>query len=171
MFALKLARAAGLKVILTSSSDDKLKDIQTKFPNPPILTVNYVKTTEWHEQVLRLTNGVGVDLVIEIGGTSSLVKSMKCTRRGGIISQVGYLSKQNVDDLKELLPMIIDRRVNLRGINAGSKQDQDDLFDAVNATQMRFGDIIDSVMNFDQAEEAIQYIWQGRQVGKLVLTL
>jgi NADPH:quinone reductase-like Zn-dependent oxidoreductase len=171
MFALKLARAAGLKVILTSSSDDKLRDIQAKFPSPPILTVNYAKTSNWHEQVLELTDGVGVDLVIEIGGSSSLVKSMKCTRRGGIISQVGYLSKPNVNELEELLPVIIDRRVNLRGINAGSKQDQDDLFDAITATQMQFGDIIDSVMDFEKAEEAIEYIWQGKQVGKLVLTL
>lgn len=113
-FALKLARAAGLRVILTSSSDDKLKKMQEQFPEPPILTVNYSKSPEWHEEVLRLTNGVGVDLVVENGGTSSLVKSIKCTRRGGIVSQVGYLAKQDPNQLKELIPIIIDRRVILR---------------------------------------------------------
>lgn len=114
MFALKLARAAGLKVILSSSSDQKLKSIRKQFPSPPLLTVNYVSTPAWHEEVLKLTNGAGVDLVIEVGGTQSLVKSMKCTRRGGVISQVGYLSKQDVNELSELLPLLIDRRVNLR---------------------------------------------------------
>lgn len=114
MFALKLARAAGLKVILTSSSDKKLQDIGKRFAEPPILTVNYAQKPDWHEEVLRLTNGVGVNLVIEVGGTSTLLKSMKCTRRGGTISQVGYLSKQAFDDASELLPTIIDRRIVLR---------------------------------------------------------
>lgn len=114
MFALKLARAAGLKVILTSSSDEKLKSMREKFPSPPLLTVNYGKNPAWHDEVLKLTDGTGVDLVIEVGGTQSLVKSLQCTRRGGVISQVGYLSKQDVNELSELLPLLIDRRVNLR---------------------------------------------------------
>jgi NADPH:quinone reductase-like Zn-dependent oxidoreductase len=114
MFALKLARAAGLKVILTSSSDKKLEDVRKQFPEPPIQTINYAQKPAWHEEVLRLTDGVGVDLVIEVGGTSTLLKSMKCTRRGGTISQVGYLSKQAFDDAAELLPTIIDRRISLR---------------------------------------------------------
>lgn len=114
MFALKLARAAGLNIFLTSSSDKKLKDISEGFPGPPIQAINYSTTPEWHEEVLKLTDGTGVDLVIEVGGASSLLKSLKCTRRGGTISQVGYLSKQDFEDASELLPTIIDRRVSLR---------------------------------------------------------
>lgn len=114
MFALKLAKAAGLKVFLTSSSDKKLQDVKNAFPEPPIETINYSKNPDWHEEVLRLTEGVGVDLVIEVGGASTLLKSLKCTRRGGTVSQVGYLSKQAFDNAEELLPTIIDRRVNLK---------------------------------------------------------
>lgn len=112
VFALKLARAAGLRVILTSSSDKKLQQMKDKFAG--MVTVNYATNSDWHEEVLKLTNGVGVDIVVENGGTGSLVKSLKCTRRGGVVSQVGYLSKQNPMDLAELLPTIIDRRVVLR---------------------------------------------------------
>jgi NADPH:quinone reductase-like Zn-dependent oxidoreductase len=82
--------------------------------SPPISTVNYAKTPDWDQEVLRLTNGVGVDIVVENGGTSSLVKSLMCTRRGGVVSQVGYLAKQDPSDLRELIPTIIDRRVTLR---------------------------------------------------------
>ncbi|GMF75022.1 unnamed protein product [Aspergillus oryzae] len=114
MFALKLARAAGLKVIMTSSSDAKLQKMKEQFPTPPLLTVNYSKNPEWHEEVLKLTEGAGVDIVVEVGGSSTLVKSMKCTRRGGIVSQVGYLSKQNTSEFAELLSVLIDRRVILR---------------------------------------------------------
>ena len=117
MFALKLARAAGLRVVLSSSSDEKLQQMKDKFANPPILTVNYAKNHNWHEEVLRLTDGVGVDIVVENGGTGSVVRSMKCTRRGGTVSQVGYLSnreQKSHQDLAELVPTIIDRRIVLR---------------------------------------------------------
>lgn len=114
MIALKLARTAGLKVILSSSSDAKLGRMRQQFSDPPLLTVNYATNPKWHEEVLRLTDDAGVDLVVEIGGTQTLVKSMKCTRRGGTISQVGYLSKQNLDDLSEFIPLLIDRRIMLR---------------------------------------------------------
>jgi NADPH:quinone reductase-like Zn-dependent oxidoreductase len=114
MFALKLARATGLQVVLSSSSDAKLAQMRERFADPPLLTVNYASNSEWHEDVLKLTGGAGVDLVIECGGSSSLVKSVKCTRRGGIVSQVGYLGKPDVGALAELLPLLIDRRVNLR---------------------------------------------------------
>ena len=113
MFALKLARASGLKVILSSSSDKKLQKITEQYPTPPLSTVNY-KNPNWHENVLKLTDNKGVDLVIENGGTGSLVQSIKCTRRGGTISQVGYLGKQDPSQLEELIPLIIDRRVVLR---------------------------------------------------------
>lgn len=113
-FALKLAHAAGLRIILTSSSDEKLQQMKAKFSNPPLLTVNYAKTPAWDEEVMKLTDGVGVDFVVENGGTSSLVRSARCTRRGGIVSQVGYLAKQDPKDLDGLVPIIIDRRVVIR---------------------------------------------------------
>lgn len=81
---------------------------------PEIQTVNYNKFPDWHEEVLKLTGGIGVDLVVENGGTPSLVKSIKCTRRGGTVSQVGYLGKQDPKHLEELVSQIIDRRVILR---------------------------------------------------------
>ena len=114
MFALKLAKAMGLKVVLSSSSDQKLKVVCEQSPEPPILTVNYAKNLNWHEEVLKYTNGVGVDNVLENGGPGTLLKSMKCTRRGGIVSQVGYLDRKRFDDAQEILPTLIDRRVILR---------------------------------------------------------
>ncbi|KAL4874202.1 hypothetical protein BJY04DRAFT_41880 [Aspergillus karnatakaensis] len=158
-----------MRIILSSSSDKKLEQISEKFPSPPISTVNYGSNPNWHEEVLNLTNGVGVDIVVEVGGSSSLVKSMKCTRRGGVVSSVGYLSKQDPKDLEELFGVLIDRRVVVRGINAGSKQDMDDLCAAMSASQLPLNDIIDSVEPFEKAEEAIEYIWQGKQIGKFVL--
>ncbi|KAK3691820.1 hypothetical protein LTR37_018419 [Vermiconidia calcicola] len=171
MFALKLAKAAGLRVILSSSSDQKLQTVCEQFPEPPISTVNYATNANWHEDVLRHTDGVGVDIVLENGGPGTLLKSMKCTRRGGIVSQVGYLDRQKFDDALEILPLFIDRRIVLRGINAGSKADMDDLTAALTATRIKFDDIIDSIWAFDKADEALQYVWEGKQVGKVVIQI
>ncbi|PYI07530.1 alcohol dehydrogenase [Aspergillus sclerotiicarbonarius CBS 121057] len=171
VFALKLARAAGIRAILTSSSDEKLCQMKMKYSSPPILTVNYSQTPKWDQEVLKLTDGVGVDIVVENGGTGSLVKSLRCTRRGGTVSQVGYLSKQDPSDLKELIPTLIDRRINLRGINAGSKHDMEDFCAALSASGMLLHDLIDRVFPFEQAEDAVEYVWQGKQIGKIVLRL
>ncbi|OQE16361.1 hypothetical protein PENSTE_c024G04594 [Penicillium steckii] len=169
VFALKLAKAAGLRIILTSSSDAKLQQMMDKYPG--ILTINYSKTPDWDQEAMRLTNGEGVDIVVENGGTGSLVKSLRCTRRGGVVSQVGYLSKQDPVDLRELVPTIIDRRINLRGINAGSRFDMEDFCAALSAAQTRLHDLVDKVFSFEQAEEAVEYVWQGKQIGKIVLRL
>lgn len=148
-----------------------MEQIKKQFGKPEFQTVNYKTHPEWHKEVLRLTNGVGVDLIVENGGSSSLVQSMECTRRGGIVSQVGYLGGPKSEHLKEFVSTIIDRRLNVRGINAGSKDDQDELMAAISATQMTFEDILDSTWSFDKADEAIAYVWQGKQVGKVIVKL
>lgn len=60
---------------------------------------------------------------------------------------------------------------NNRGINAGSKHDLEDLYDAVSATGMGFTDVIDCRFPFQRAPEAIEHVWQGKQVGKVVVQL
>ncbi|GAB1744653.1 hypothetical protein NU219Hw_g2192t1 [Hortaea werneckii] len=136
-----------------------------------LIQVNYSQNPDWHEEVLRHTDGEGVDIVIENGGPGTLLKSMKCTRRGGTVSQVGYLDRARFDDAPEILPLLIDRRIVLRGINAGSKSDLDDLCKALTATRIRLDDIIDSVWPFEKAEEALRYLWEGKQIGKLVIEI
>ncbi|KAI4257104.1 MAG: hypothetical protein L6R42_005857 [Xanthoria sp. 1 TBL-2021] len=148
MFALKLAEAVGLTVVLSSSSDRELKAVCEQFPEPPVLTVNYAENLNWHEEVLEHTNGVGVDIILENGGPGTLLKSIKCTRRGGIVSQVGYLDRKKFDNAQEIVPTLIDRRIILR-----------------------FDDLIDSAWAFDNANEALQYLWEGTQVGKVVIQI
>ena len=47
----------------------------------------------------------------------------------------------------------------------------DDLCAALEATQMQFEDIIDTVYPFEKAEEALQSLWEGKVVGKIVIKL
>ncbi|PPJ57142.1 hypothetical protein CBER1_08468 [Cercospora berteroae] len=80
------------KELEVSACDEKLKTIAERYKEPELMTVNYRNNKNWHEEVLQFTDGIGVDLVIEIGGATSIVPSLECTRRGGTISSVGYLS-------------------------------------------------------------------------------
>lgn len=57
------------------------------------------------------------------------------------------------------------------GINAGSKDDLDDLCAAISSTGMNFDDIIDQVFPFKKADEAVEILWQGKVVGKIVIDL
>jgi len=58
-----------------------------------------------------------------------------------------------------------------RGINAGSKHDMEDFCAALSTAQMPLSDLINKVFTFEQAEEAVEYVWQGKQVGKIVLRI
>ena len=89
IFALQFARAAGARVIATSSSDDKLARARALGATD---TVNYRQHPEWQDEVLRLTNGRGVDTVVEVGGPGTLPRSVDATRLGGNISLIGVLT-------------------------------------------------------------------------------
>lgn len=47
----------------------------------------------------------------------------------------------------------------------------EDLCEALSASRTQLDDIIDTVFAFDKAEEAVQYVWEGKQIGKVILRL
>jgi NADPH:quinone reductase-like Zn-dependent oxidoreductase len=169
LMALKLALAGGCKVIVTSSSDEKLERVQKMAGLTEIGTINYANMPNWDEEAVRLNRGVGVDIVLENGGTSSLIRSLRAGRRRGVISQVGYLGRQNPADLDGLLPLLIEKTITLRGICCGSKLDFEKMNKMISATGLRFDDVIDRRYKFEEAEEAIKYLWSGKHVGKVVV--
>ncbi|KAF2498329.1 NAD(P)-binding protein [Lophium mytilinum] len=130
LLVLRLALAAGCRVIITSSSDaklEKVRQIAGKYADL-VETINYNTTPKWEDEAVRLNGVKGVDIVIENGGTSSLLQSIAATAKRGIVSQVGYLGKQDTRDLDGLVSALIDKTVTLRGINVGSRLE----FEALN---------------------------------------
>src|SRR5205085_5096367 len=85
VFALQIARLHGARVIITSSSDEKLARAKELGASE---TINYRSTPEWDKEVLRLTDKVGVDHVIEVGGTGTLSKSLMSARVGGHVALI-----------------------------------------------------------------------------------
>jgi NADPH:quinone reductase-like Zn-dependent oxidoreductase len=67
-----------------------------------------------HKEAIKMNGGVGADIVLRNRGTSSVVKIMKASRRGGTVSLVEYLSQQDVSNMRELLPVLVHRKIALR---------------------------------------------------------
>ena len=88
IFGLQLAVASGATVIATSSSDKKL-EIAKKLGAKHL--INYKTTPDWEEEVLKITNGRGVDHILEVGGPGTIIKSAKSMAFGGNLSIIGVL--------------------------------------------------------------------------------
>jgi NADPH:quinone reductase-like Zn-dependent oxidoreductase len=90
MFALLLCVAAGIQPIITSSSNEKLEAI--KRLSPEVRGINYRTTQDQASEVRRLTDGRGVDFVINNTGPGSIPMDISLLRqRGGTVSLVGFL--------------------------------------------------------------------------------
>lgn len=90
-------------MIATSSSDTKLALAKRL---GAMHGINYATTPDWDQEVLRLTDGKGVDQVIEVGGAKTLLKSIKSVRAGGLVSLIGILSAPQ-DLPNEIVPSLL----------------------------------------------------------------
>jgi NADPH:quinone reductase-like Zn-dependent oxidoreductase len=161
IFALQLAKLAGARVIVTSSSDEKLNRAVGLGADD---TINYRTTPEWDKRVRELTDGRGVDHVVEVGGAGTLNRSLRAVRTGGTISLIGVLTGAagSVDTV-----LVLMRAVTVRGIFVGSCE----LFAAMNRAieQARLKPVIDRVFDFEQAAEALRYLQSATHFGKIVV--
>ena len=163
IFALQFARAAGAQVIATSSSDDKLGRARQLGATA---TVNYRDHPEWQKEVLALTDGRGVDHVIEVGGAGTLARSIEAARLGGQIHQIGVLTGGG----GQIDPSVSMRKgLIMRGIYVGSRQ----MFDAMNRAIAinTLHPVIDHVFPFEQAAEAYRHMQSQAHLGKIVIRI
>ncbi|KAG6865657.1 hypothetical protein C0991_000576 [Blastosporella zonata] len=114
LHAIQFAVACGAIVIATSASDENLKVVGTVGAKH---LINYNTHPNWEEEVLKFTNGEGVDHVIEVG-SQALPKSIASVRPGGQVHLIGFTSNQS-NDTGSLLNAI-QVAVTLRGIQIGS---------------------------------------------------
>jgi NADPH:quinone reductase-like Zn-dependent oxidoreductase len=161
MFALQLARAVGARVIATSSSDEKLERVKTYGASD---VINYQRTPAWHKEVLRLTDGRGVDCVVEVGGVGTLERSVDSLAEGGKVALVGVLTGRSAD----LNPYgLMWKTATLHGIRVGSHATFEQMNRAIEANRIK--PIIDRIFLFDQAVEAFGHLASGAFLGKIVI--
>jgi NADPH:quinone reductase-like Zn-dependent oxidoreductase len=161
IFALQLAHAAGLRTIITSSSDEKLARACTLGADA---TINYRTTPAWAEETRRLTGGRGVDLVVDIGGAATLNQSFHAARMGGAVAIVGLTGGPRVEiDVTHVFSQLI----RIRGIGVGSRAD---FLAASRAMEVRqIHPIVDRQFGFDEIAAAFRHFKTGAHVGKVVV--
>lgn len=118
VFALQFAKAAGARVIATSSSDDKLARLQSLGADE---LINYKAEAAWGAKALALTGGRGVDCVVEIGGAGTLDQSMIATRVGGHVALIGVLAGFAGPVQTALL---MAKNLRVQGLTVGSRAQQ-----------------------------------------------
>jgi len=161
--ALQFAHAAGARVIITSSSDEKLARARKLGAWEGI---NYKTHPEWQKEVQRLTGGRGVDCVVEVGGIGTLARSYESLAFGGKITLIGFLAGPTGEQNPYSIMM---KGGSVQGIGVGSTA----MFEAMNRAIEVNGikPVVDKVFPFDQAVEAFRVFGAGDFFGKVVITV
>ena len=161
IFGLQFARMMGIRAIITSSSEEKLKRAKTL---GAAFGINYKTTPDWEKAAMEFTGGAGVDHVVEVGGAATLTHSFQAIRVGGKITLIGGLS----GGATELNPgLIFSRRANVQGISVGSTQMFMAMNRAIEANAIK--PVIDKVFAFADAPAAYQHMASGAHFGKIVI--
>ena len=161
IFALQFARLLGARVIITSSSDDKLARAREM---GAWKTVNYETTPDWDNAVLDLTKGRGADAVVEVGGAGTLERSIAAARVAGTVVLIGVLTGGQINPVS-----IMRKSVRLQGLYVGSRRSFRDMLRAVEHHQLQ--PVIHQTFAFEQARDAFHAMKAAGHFGKLVVSL
>ncbi len=159
VFAVQFASAFGARVIVTSSSDEKLSRAKALGAAEGI---NYSYVPEWG-WVQALTNGRGADHVLEVVGGSNLQQSLNALARGGQIALIGFLQSETMT--LEIIPFML-KFATLNSVGVGHRK----AFEAMNrALEAKcIHPVIDTVYPFREARAAFDHLNRG-PFGKVVI--
>lgn len=167
--ALIFAKAAGATTIITSSSDKKLEYVKAKYGAD--YTINYNTHPNWAAEVKRITNGEGVDNVIEVGGVGTISQSIESLTWGGVVSVIGFLSSLSDDKMPNVTFQTLAKGAVLRGILAGSKQQLEEAVKFIGSQKLPVP--VDKTFSFNREDiiSAFKYVESGQQIGKVCINL
>ncbi len=162
LFALQFAKLAGARVILLSSSDDKLARARQLGAD---VAINYRTTPAWESAVKDATSGRGADIVVETAG-ATLHQSLAALSFGGFIGVVGFVAGYRAE-----IPLrtVIGPLARIQGIAVGSRA----RFEAMNRAiaQHRLKPVVDSTFPLERAAQAFRHMKDRKHFGKIVISL
>ncbi len=162
IFALQFAQLKGARVIGISSSDEKLERAAELGLDAGF---NYRDHPDWDQWVLEQTGGEGVDLVVEVGGAGTLIRSLRSVRRGGTVAQVGVLTSSE-DPFP--VPLILHKMACIQGVYVGSRKDFIEMNRAISMAQLR---PVGEEFDWSKARDVLERMEEASHFGKLVLTV
>ena len=162
IFALQFAKLSGARVIVTSSSDEKLERAKELGADE---TVNYKTRDDWDKAILEITGKAGADHVIEVGGSGTLAKSLNAVRIGGHVAVIGALSNSG-----EFSPInVFMKAIRMQGVFTGSRYMFEEMNRAIKLAKLR--PVIDKTFAFDEVRNALRYMESGSHFGKIVVKI
>ena len=164
LFALQFAKAAGARAIATSSSEEKLEKLRRLGADA---VINYKAVPDWGKKAKDLTDGRGVDHVIEVGGPGTLMQSISACRTGGAyIALIGVLTGFAGE---VSIPALFSNQIRISGISIGSRADQEDMVRAITANGLK--PVIDRSFPLEEIVAAFRYYESQKHFGKVCLEL
>jgi NADPH:quinone reductase-like Zn-dependent oxidoreductase len=163
IFALQFAKLAGARAIVTSSSDEKLE--RAKALGADAL-INYRATPDWAAAARKLTDGRGVDHVVEVGGAGTFQQSIAACALGGKIAVIGVLSGY-VKDLN--VAAMFSGNLQINGITVGSREHVEQMVRAIEAAKLR--PVIDRRFPLEGLAEALTLMQAGGHFGKIAIEI
>ena len=160
IFGLQLAVAAGARVIVTSSSDEKLARAKAL---GAAYGVNYARHPDWERQVVELTSGRGANVIVEVVGGDNVRHAAAALARNGHIALIGLIEGLS---LTADIPTLLRKRGAIRGVLVGSRRSFERLNDALETTRIR--PVIDKVYPFSETVAAFEHLNRG-PFGKVVI--
>ncbi|MFM9852066.1 MAG: zinc-dependent alcohol dehydrogenase family protein [Sphingomonadaceae bacterium] len=160
LLALQIAKAAGARVIATSSSDEKLARVTALGADA---VINYKTRPDWGVEAMRITGGV--DHVVEVGGQGTIAQSMQAIGFNGEIAIIGVLSREGNVTPRDMMF----KAGRMRGIFVGSAAMARKLNAAIDANAIK--PVVDKVFALEDAKAAYAYHASPALFGKTVITL
>jgi len=168
-FAVQFAKAVGARVIATTSTSEKAKFLKRLGADH---VINYREDINWGVTAKRLTGSVGVDLIVDVTGPSSLKQSVASLKLDGIISVIGFVGGA---ESKEPMPTLLNTWTHFftsRGLWVGNRMQMEDMCRAIEANVNKLRPVVDpKIFNLEELKEAYEYMGSGSNQGKVSITI
>jgi NADPH:quinone reductase-like Zn-dependent oxidoreductase len=164
LMALQCAVAEGVDVIATTSTEEKAELLRSLGARA---VINYREQRDLAAAVRQLTDGRGVDCIIDVVGGNDLIKLLDAAADNAHIAIVGFLQGFEVNG--NLIAPIMAHQLNIHGVSVGSRRDMEEFLAAVERHSIK--PVIGTVFDFDDAPEALASVANGRTVGKPVISV
>ncbi|GIX40345.1 MAG: NADPH:quinone oxidoreductase [Leptospiraceae bacterium] len=163
IFALQFAKMMGAETIITSSSEEKLNRAKQLGAD---YGINYKTNPDWEKEVLKISQMMGVDHIIEVGGVGTLEKSIKSVKPGGNIYLIGVLAGKQAP--VDLTPVLM-QNIKIQGVVVGHKRALEEMIRAISYFKLK--PVVDKVFLFEQAKDAFEYMHKGSHFGKVCIKI
>ncbi|NRD19477.1 NAD(P)-dependent alcohol dehydrogenase [Winogradskyella eckloniae] len=161
LFALKIAKIFGLKIIATTGSKEKEAKLKALGADE---VINYNEIKEWSNEVKRMNGGIGVDITLDVAGSKTIEQSILSCKENAFIGLVGFMSGSEITI--DVFPLIMNY-IRLQGYSVGNAQELTELVNAIEKNNLK--PVVDSVFTVEKTKDAFLKLKSGKAFGKIII--